>query len=105
MSTTTLNPLSVMATAPLATTTPGDGATGSGSGDWFDAMAQAWSKSLNKEADTISTMSDSIGAGQDDPKSITLLTAESLRMGFLSDSSHTALSSAGTALDTMARKG
>ena len=102
MSTTPVNPLSLMATAPLSTS---NGSTDStGSGDWFTAMAQAWSKTLNGEADTISTMSDSIGTGADDPKAITMLTAESLRMGYLSDSSHTSLTSVGSALDTMARK-
>ena len=102
MSTTPINPLSMMATAPLTTSsTSSDSPT---AGDWFDAMAQAWSKSLDNEANTISTMSNSIGDGADDPKAITMLTAESLRMGYLSDSSHTSLSSVGSALDTMARK-
>lgn len=103
MTTNTVNALSTLAAAPVTTAQPAD--TGAGSGDWFDAMALAWSKSLDDEADKISTMSDSIGTGQDDPKSITMLTAESLRMGYLSDSSHTSLNSVGQALDTMARKG
>ena len=104
MSTTPINPLSMMATAPLTTTSSSSSDGSSTSGDWFDAMAQAWSKSLDDEANTITTMSNSIGDGADDPKAITMLTAESLRMGYLSDSSHTSLSSVGTALDTMARK-
>ena len=103
MSTTPINPLSMMAAAPLSTSNASTDSS-STSGDWFDAMAQAWSKSLDDEADKITTMSNSIGAGADDPKAITMLTAESLRMGYLSDSSHTSLSSVGSALDTMARK-
>jgi len=103
MSTTPINPLSMMAAAPLSTSNASADSS-STSGDWFDAMAQAWSKSLDDEADKITTMSNSIGGGADDPKAITMLTAESLRMGYLSDSSHTSLSSVGSALDTMARK-
>ncbi len=38
------------------------------------------------------------------PSSITQLTAESLKMGFMSSSSHTSLTSVGSALETMARK-
>jgi hypothetical protein len=103
MTTTPINPLSMMATAPLTTTssTPTDS---SSTGNWFDAMAQAWSKTLDDEANKISSMSDAIGGGNDDPQAITELTAETLRMSYLSDSSHTALTSVGTALDTMARK-
>jgi hypothetical protein len=101
MSTTPLNPLSLMATAPLTTTGSSTDAT---SGSWFDAMAQAWSKTLDDEANTITTMSNTIGGGNDDPQAITQLTAETLRMSYLSESSHTSLTSVGGALDTMARK-
>jgi hypothetical protein len=102
MSTTPLNPLSLMATAPLSQSTSHHGDASSRS--WFEAMAQAWSKTLNDEADTITTMSDAIGGGSDDPQAITQLTAETLRMSYLSESAHTSLTSVGGALDTMARK-
>ena len=42
--------------------------------------------------------------GSDSPSAITALSTESLRMSFLSDNSHTSLTSVGEALDTMARK-
>ncbi len=49
-------------------------------------------------------MSEDISNGNDKPAAITALSAESLKMSFLSSSSHTALSSVGSALETMARK-
>lgn len=42
--------------------------------------------------------------GDDKPSTLTLMSAESLKMGFLSNSSHTALSSTGEALKTLAQK-
>lgn len=87
----------------LSTTSP-TGSTG-GTGSWFEAMADAWGKALDAKADQISDKSAQIGAGTTDkPADITELTAMSLEMGFLSNSSHTALSSVGSALETMARK-
>jgi hypothetical protein len=50
-------------------------------------------------------MSSVVGdEGKETPSAITKLTAESLKMSFLSNSSHTAISSMGTSLETMARK-
>lgn len=81
------------------------GGTGGGSGSWFEAMADAWGKALDAKADQISAKSAQIGDGATDkPADITELTAMSLEMGFLSNSSHTALASVGSALETMARK-
>ena len=42
--------------------------------------------------------------GADTPSVITELSAESMKMGFLSQSSHTSISSVSEALSTMARK-
>lgn len=79
---------------------------GSSSEDsWFEAMADAWGKALDNQATKIETQSQQLGEqGIDTPAAITQLTAESLKMTFLSNSSHTALSSVGSALETMARK-
>jgi hypothetical protein len=74
-------------------------------GSWYEAMAQAWGQTLDNQANNISTMSDSLGAGLDSPSQITKLTAESMRMGFMSNASHSSLDSVGKALETMARKG
>ena len=76
------------------------------SGTWFEALAGAWGQTLDRQADRIITMSDSIGIeGNDKPSEISKLTAESLRMGFLANSSSSSIDSVGKALETMARKG
>jgi hypothetical protein len=72
---------------------------------WFEAMAQAWGQALDNQANTIQQLSDQVSAGgSDSPATITELTAQSLRMGFLSTSSHTSISTVGEALKTMAQK-
>lgn len=99
MSYTTPNSLQVqIAASPLPQTTKGKGGM-------FEALAQAWAQALDKQAATIQEKSDAINtAGNDTPSAITELTAESLRMSFLSNSSHTSISTVGQALETMARK-
>lgn len=100
-----------MNTSQLATfaslpATGGAGSTsGNTSGSWFEAMAAAWGQALDKQAASIEAKSAEVsGDGGDNPSGITELTAMSLKMSFLSSSSHTALSSVGNALETMARK-
>lgn len=96
-----VNPLAQMALAP---TTTQQGST-SKNGTWFEAMARAWGEALDKQAATIQQQSDQLSnQGSDTPAAITELTAQSLKMGFLSNSSHSAISSVGEALSTMARK-
>ncbi len=96
-----INPLSMLASTPTAGKS---GAKSGGSGNWFEAMAQAWGEALDQQAGKIETIADQISGGDDQPATVTQLTAESLKMGFLSSSSHTALTSVGGALETMARK-
>ncbi len=98
----TINPLSLLAAAPINSAKK-NGEQGQG-GSWFEAMADAWGKTLDAEATRIETMSNAIGEGNDRPEAITELTGETLKMSFLSNSSHTALTSVGSALETMARK-
>jgi hypothetical protein len=95
-----INPLSMLAST-FASGKPGGK---SNSGNWFEAMAQAWGEALDQQAGKIEDIAGQISGGDDKPATVTQLTAESLKMGFLSNSSHTALSSVGTALETMARK-
>lgn len=71
---------------------------------WFEAMADAWGKALDNQANKISDMSNELVDGIDSPRQVSLLTAESLRMQFLSNSSHTAITAVGSSLETMARK-
>lgn len=93
------NPLAMMAVAPMQG--QGNGKAGS----WYQAMAEAWGQTLDRQATTIETLAGEISAGGDDrPSTLTLMSAESLKFGFLSNSSHTALTSVGEALKTMAQK-
>jgi hypothetical protein len=76
-----------------------------GEGNWFEALSKAWGKTLDSEASRISAMSDNLSAGNENPSDITKLTAESMRMSFLSQSSSSSIDSVGKSLETMARKG
>ncbi len=99
--------LGMIASAPLSNTRVGRSSGSSdGSGTWFEALARSWGQTLDNQAQRIETMSNSIGnMGTDSPAQITKLTAESLRMSFLSQSSSSSIDSVGKALETMARKG
>jgi hypothetical protein len=91
--------LSLMAAAPSM------GSQGSNkSGSWFEAMAEAWGKTLDAKAQQIEDTSAQISGGDDKPAVITQLSAQSLQMSFLSNSSHSSLSSVGSALEALARK-
>jgi hypothetical protein len=97
-----MNPLTTNALATLAT--PTAGGPRSQSGSWFEAMAQAWGDTLDRQALQIEDLSARISGGDDRPATITELSAQSLRMGFLATSSHTGLSTVGEALRTLAQK-
>jgi hypothetical protein len=71
---------------------------------WFEAMAEAWGKTLDAKASEIQATSDQISGGDNQPAVVTKLQAQSLEMSFMASSSHTSISSVGTALETMARK-
>jgi hypothetical protein len=91
------NPLVVMATIPSSTQKKGEGS-------FFEAMAKAWGDTLDAQATKITQQSDVIAGGADTPSALTQLQTESLKMGFMSQASHTSISSVGSALETMARK-
>ncbi len=96
-----VDPLALVAATPMTQQKYGGGGSGS---TWFEAMAQAWGQALDKQANLIQQKSDAISGGDDTPGAVTALTTESLRLSFLSNSSHTSISTVGEALDTMARK-
>ncbi|MCM5678257.1 hypothetical protein M8A51_01800 [Schlegelella sp. S2-27] len=98
-----INSLSLLAAAPMLGRN-GTGGSGSAEGSWFEAMAEAWGRTLDQQAGRIETLAQEIGTGNDKPAALTELSAESLKMSFLANSSHTSLSSVGSALETMARK-
>lgn len=94
------HPLALIAATPLQQSK----GAGGNKDAWFEAMARAWGQTLDAQAGRIQEQSDVIAGGNDTPAAITQLSTESLKMSFLSNSSHTAISSVGQALDTMARK-
>jgi hypothetical protein len=94
----TTKALGLMAAAPSI------GKKSGKSDNWFEAMAEAWGRTLDAKAEEIQATSEQISGGDDKPATVTQLSAQSLQMSFLSNSSHTSLSSVGTALETMARK-
>lgn len=74
--------------------------------NWFEAFAGAWGNALDNQATQIQQQSEVISNdGGDSPSEITKLTAESMRMSFMAQSSHTSIDSVSKALETMARKG
>jgi len=91
--------LSTLAAAPSTGQNP------SGKGNtWFEALANAWGQALDQQANTIQQDSNDISGGNDTPSAITTLTAESLKMSFLANSSQNSISAVGQGLETMARK-
>ncbi|MFT3778972.1 MAG: hypothetical protein QM772_11975 [Ottowia sp.] len=95
-----VNPLSLMAASPLSQTSSRSGKPAS----WYEAMAEAWGKTLDAKASEIEAAADQLADGDDTPSHITQMTALAQQMNFMSNSAHTSLQSVGTALETMARK-
>lgn len=101
MTNTITNGLTTLSTTPLT----GDRMKGSAPGTWFESLSEAWGQTLDQQASRIEQMSDAVGnGGSDNPSQITKLTAESMRMSFMANSSSSSIDSVGKALETMARK-
>jgi hypothetical protein len=101
----TTSGLGMMAAAPNMSNR-GSARGGGGPGTWFEALADAWGQTLDGQANRIEQMSSQVGeGGGDNPSQITKLTAESMKMSFLANSSSSSIDSVGKALETMARKG
>jgi hypothetical protein len=93
----TVNPLAMMAAA----------SSGSSQADgkkWFEAMAEAWGKTLNAKATQLEEIASVISGGDDRPATITQLSTYAQQMNFLSQGAHSSISSVGSALEAMARK-
>jgi hypothetical protein len=72
---------------------------------WYEAMAKAWGSALDDQAGRIASMSGQISeAGSDQPSTMTVLTAESMRMQFMSQNASTSMTSIGQALESLGRK-
>jgi hypothetical protein len=102
-STGSANQLSQIAATPLTGSRMG---RSEAPGSWFEALADAWGQTLDQQAARIEQLANGVGnGGTDNPSQVTQMTAEALRMNFLSNASHTSIDSVGKALETMARKG
>lgn len=97
------NQLGAMAAAPLTSANNNRRDTPA---SWFEALANSWGATLDTQAARIEAQADVVGiGGSDRPSDIAQLTAHSLRLSFLSQSSSSSIDSVGKALETMARKG
>lgn len=74
------------------------------SGNFFEALARAWGEALDKQAAVIQEKSDIVTGGNDTPGALTDLTAESAKIAFLANNSHTSTSEAAEALKAVAQK-
>jgi len=98
-----VNPLMQMATSSMAHTSSSSRHQNKNT-SWYEAMAEAWGRTLDAKAQEIETASEQLDAGNDTPSHFTQMTAMAQQMAFLSTSAHTSIESVGTALETMARK-
>lgn len=81
------------------------GSTSSSSSSWFEAMSRAWGARLDAQAARITELSDSIGSsGNDQPSNMVQLTAESLRMQFLSQNAATSQNATAQALEALSKR-
>ncbi len=71
---------------------------------WYEAMAGAWGKTLDGQATKITEMAETIASGENNPSNMTMLTAYSLEMQFMSNNASTSITSVGQALESLARK-
>ena len=81
------------------------GSSSSSSNSWFEAMSRAWGSRLDAQASRITQLSDAIGSsGDDQPSNMVALTAESLRMQFLSQNAATSQNSVAQALESLSKR-
>jgi hypothetical protein len=79
------------------------GGSGDG-GSWYEAMSRAWGQTLDTQASRITSLSDTISGGGDQPSNMVKLTAESLKMQFMSNNAATSQNSVGQALETLGKR-
>ena len=100
--------------SPTSIQTGGTGSSAIGTGvnsvdardvrTWYEAMARAWGETLDQQAQTITQLSAEVADGQYQPSTMIQLTAESLRMQFISNNAATSTNSVGQALEALARR-
>jgi hypothetical protein len=74
------------------------------SDSWFEAMAQAWADTMDKQASQVVALSDELGTGRDDPGTAIQLQAQAQKMAFLATAASTSTNTVGNALETLAKK-
>jgi hypothetical protein len=80
------------------------GASAGDRGSWYEAMSRAWGQTLDSQASVITSMSEQISGGNDQPSSMVQLTAASLKMQFMSNNASTSQNSVGQALETLGKR-
>ena len=80
------------------------GGSGGNTTSWYEAMSRAWGQTLDAQASRITTLSNEISGGQDQPSVMVQLTAESLRMQFMSNNAATSQNAVGQALETLGKR-
>ena len=94
--------VATVANGPSGSSRSGGGASGGSS--WYEAMSRAWGQTLDAQASEITTLSDQIGTGSDQPSQMVALTAASLKMQFMSNNAATSQNSVAESLNAVARK-
>ncbi|KGO97604.1 hypothetical protein [Novilysobacter defluvii] len=79
-------------------------ASSGASTSWYEAMAKAWGQTLDGQAARVTQLSDTIAQGGDQPSNMVQLTAESLRMQFISNNAATSQNAVGHALETLGKR-
>lgn len=90
--------------AGMGTASMRPGASSSDSSSWYEAMSKAWGQTLDGQATKITNLSDVISDGGDQPSNMVKLTAESLKMQFMSNNAATSQNSVGQALETLGKR-
>ncbi len=78
---------------------------GPGSGNWYEALAEAWGQVLDKNAGEIVAASNQIGnEGMNNPSAMIKASALAQEFGFTSNMAATANSSVGNGLESVSKK-
>ncbi|MFC4729888.1 hypothetical protein [Coralloluteibacterium thermophilus] len=71
---------------------------------WYEAMSKAWGQTLDAQATVITDLSAKISEGGDQPSNMVELTAQSLKMQFMSNNAATSQNATGQALETLGKR-
>ncbi|MCA0394679.1 MAG: hypothetical protein LCH70_11295 [Proteobacteria bacterium] len=80
------------------------GGSGGSGASWYEALSKAWGQRLDSQASEITSLSEQIGNGGDQPSQMVALTAASLKMQFMSNNAATSQNSVAEGLSAVARK-